>query len=338
MSMKHLKVAITAAALLVASSIATAQQGTAKVLKLSFFPPNTHPMVPALEAWGKSLQQATGGTITTQLYTSEQLGRAVDHYDMVKDGIADMAMAGPGFSPGRFPIITLVEMPFSVESKVVGTGAFHRWYQKYGPVEMSDVKLCMAILHDPGTIHSTTRQIKVPADVKGLKMRPPNGTMANYVVGMGATTLRASFGEVRELIDRGVMNSILWPWHTLFLTKAEDKIVHHLDADMYTASNVFAINKTFYEGLDANQKKAVDAHCTPEWSGKLETAWADWEREGRTKIKALPNHKVHKMTAAERAQWVRATAPLGEKLYEGLKRYKLEGPTLMTELRRELAK
>ncbi|WP_439590101.1 TRAP transporter substrate-binding protein [Hydrogenophaga sp.] len=329
---------LLAAALLACASIASAQQAPAKTLKLSFFPPATHPMVPALEAWGKSLQQASGGTITTQLYTSEQLGRAVDHYDMVKDGIAEMVMAGPGFSPGRFPIITLVELPFSVPAKAVGTGAFHRWYQKYAGVEMADVKLCMAILHDPGTLHNSAREVKTPADVKGLKLRPPNGTMANYVVSMGATTLRASIGEVRELVDRGVMNSILWPWHTLFLTKAEDKIIYHLDADMYTASNVFAINKRFYDGLSATQKQAVDSHCTPEWSGKIETAWAAWEREGRTKVAAMPNHKIHKMTDAERAQWLKAAEPQAEKLYEGVKRFQLDGATLMGELRQELAK
>jgi TRAP-type C4-dicarboxylate transport system substrate-binding protein len=335
---KTLKTVIAAAAMLVSTSFASAQQGPAKTLKLSFFPPNTHPMVPALEAWGKSLQQAAGGTITMQLYPSEQLGRALDHYDMVKDGISEMAMAGPGLTPGRFPIITLVEVPFSVESKVVGTGAFHRWYQKYGPVEMSDVHLCMAILHDPGTIHTTNRDIKVPADVKGLKMRPPNGTMANYLVGMGATTVRASIGEVRELADRGVMNSILWPWNTLFLTKVEDKFLHHLDVDLYTASNVFTMNKNFYGGLNPTQKRAVDSHCTPEWSAKIEAAWGDWEREGRAKMRALPNHKVHKMTDVERAQWVKAAEPLAEKLYEGVKRFNLDGATLMGDMRKELSK
>ncbi len=334
MKLKLFSLALAATASILAGS-ALAQE---KSLKLSFYPPAVHPMVGGLEAWGKSLTDATGGTLKVEIYTSEQLGKAVDQYDMARDGIADMAMAPPGLTPGRFPIITLSEIPFTFEEVGKGSANFHRWYQKYAEVEMPDVRLCMVILHDPGILHMAGKQPKVPADMAGTKIRPANGTMANYLSSMGAGTVQAAMGEIRELVERGVVDGITFPWNSVFLTKAESKLTYHLDVGMYTAPNAFVLNKAYYDGLTAEQKTAVDAHCTPEWSAKLATPWAEFERAGREKFAKLEGHTLHTPTPEELAAWKTAAEPQAARIFEGLKRYNLDGQTVLDELKAEMAK
>ena len=334
MRLKLFSLALAATASVVTGS-ALAQD---KTLKLSFYPPTVHPMVGALEAWGKSLTEATGGSVKVEIYTSEQLGKAVDQYDMARDGISDMSMAPPGLTPGRFPIITLTEIPFTFEEVGKGSGNFHRWYQKYADKEMGDVKLCMVILHDPGILHMTGKQPKVPADMAGTKIRPANGTMANYLSGMGASTVQAAMGEIRELVERGVVDGITFPWNSVFITKAESKLTYHLDVGMYTEQNAFVMNQSFYDGLSVDQKKAVDAHCTPEWSAKLATPWAEFERAGREKFANLEGHTLYKPTDEELALWKKAAEPQAARIFEGMKRLGLDGQTLLDELKAEMAK
>src|SRR6266851_3658117 len=90
------------------------------------------------------------------------VGKAFDHYDMARDGIADVTYVSPGYQPGRFPIIDAGNLPFMVSNAKEGTGALDEWYRKYAEKEMKDVKYCFAFLHDPGTFHSKTKKIVVP--------------------------------------------------------------------------------------------------------------------------------------------------------------------------------
>src|ERR1700736_4841476 len=83
-------------------------------LKFSSWVPPAHPLNPALIAWGQDIEKATGGPVKSALFPSEQLGKAFDHYDMTRDGIADFAYINPGYQPGRFPVIAGAELPFLV--------------------------------------------------------------------------------------------------------------------------------------------------------------------------------------------------------------------------------
>jgi TRAP-type C4-dicarboxylate transport system substrate-binding protein len=100
-------------ALLLAASVtpALAQEKTFE-LKLSHWVPASHPLQKALEDWGAAVEKESGGTIKYKVYPAQQLGKAFDHYDMARDGIADVTYINPGYQPGRFPIISAGELPF----------------------------------------------------------------------------------------------------------------------------------------------------------------------------------------------------------------------------------
>ncbi len=77
-------------------------------LRFGHWVPPSHPMHVAAEAWARSINKASNGTITIRIFPSQQLGKAFDHYNMARDGIADIAHVNPGYEPGRFPIMGAV--------------------------------------------------------------------------------------------------------------------------------------------------------------------------------------------------------------------------------------
>ena len=89
-------------------------------------------MNPSLIAWGKDIEKETGGTVKSTLFPSEQLGKAFDHYDMVRDGIADFGYINPGYQPGRFPVIAGAELPFLIANAKGGSAAVDAWYANTG--------------------------------------------------------------------------------------------------------------------------------------------------------------------------------------------------------------
>jgi TRAP-type C4-dicarboxylate transport system substrate-binding protein len=301
--------AVAGAIVLALASGAASAADTPVQWRFSDWVPPSHPQQASLEAWDKSINDDSHGSISIKLFPAQQLGKAFDHYDMARDGIADITDVSPGYQPGRFPIFALGSIPFLVANAKGGTAALDEWYRKYAPIEMKDVHFCMAHFHDPGTFHST-KPITVPADVKGLKVRVATDTIGRFVVSLGGTTVNASAPEARDVIARGVADAITFPWGSLFLFGIDKVVKYHLDMPMYVTPFVDVMNKARYEALSPAQKKVIDDHCTSAWSEKIFSPWADFEAAGRAKMKATPGHVFIEPTDAQVAEWRKAAAPL----------------------------
>ena len=117
---------VCAAALLIGGATGALAQDKTFELKLSHWVPPSHPLQKALEEWGASVEKDFGGTIKYKIYPAQQLGKAFDHYDMARDGIADLTYINPGYQPGRFPIIGAGELPFLMTNAKGGTAGAGR--------------------------------------------------------------------------------------------------------------------------------------------------------------------------------------------------------------------
>ena len=161
--------AVLAAGLLAVAG-AVAQDKTVE-LKMSIWVPPAHPLNPALQGLGRGHHKASGGTIKSTMFPSEQLGKAFDHYDMARDGIADFTYVNPGYQPGRFPIIAGGQLPFLFADAKGGTAALDAWYRKYAATEMKDMHFCFAFMLDPGAYHGR-KKIVMPEDLQGHEDPP----------------------------------------------------------------------------------------------------------------------------------------------------------------------
>src|ERR1700681_1261836 len=141
-------------ALLLAASVtpAFAQEKTFE-LKLSHWVPASHPLQKALEDWGAAVEKESGGTIKSKVFPAQQLGKAFDHYDMARDGIADVTYVTPGYQHGRFPIFAAQNLPFMMTNAKGGTEALDDCLRKYAEDEMKDVSACFAFTQAPGSFH-----------------------------------------------------------------------------------------------------------------------------------------------------------------------------------------
>jgi TRAP-type C4-dicarboxylate transport system substrate-binding protein len=326
-------------ALLLAASVtpALAQDKTVE-LKLSHWVPASHPLQKALEDWGAAVEKESGGTIKYKVYPAQQLGKAFDHYDMARDGIADVTYVNPGYQPGRFPIIGAGELPFLMSDAKGGSMALDAWYRKYAEKEMKDVKFCLGFIHSPSSFHSRTKKIVVPDDVKSMKVRPAHATMANYVTLLGGTNVQSSAPEVRDIIERGVADAVTFPWGSVLLFGIDKVTKYHMDAPLYVTTFAFVMNKDKYNQMSDMQKKAIDNNCNTEAAGRVGEPWGKFEDAGVEKIKALPDHEVYKLTPEQTALWKKASEPLIKTWAEGVRKGGADPDAAMTELRAALTK
>jgi len=329
---------VYAAALLVGGATGALAQDKTFELKLSHWVPPSHPLQKALEEWGASVEKDSGGTIKYKVYPAQQLGKAFDHYDMARDGIADLTYINPGYQPGRFPIIGAGELPFLMTNAKGGTQALDAWYRKYADKEMKDVKFCLAFVHDPGAFHSRSKKIVVPGDIKGMKVRPAHATMATFVTMLGGTNVQAAAPEVRDILEKGVADAVTFPWGSVPLFGIDKVTKYHLDMPLYVTTFAFVFNKAKYNEMSATQKKVIDNHCTPQWALKVAAPWADFEHAGIAKIKAEAGHEVYEPSAAQVAEWKKAAEPLEKTWADNVKKAGGDPDAIMKDLKATLAK
>jgi TRAP-type C4-dicarboxylate transport system substrate-binding protein len=315
---------------------ASAQDKTVE-LKLSHWVPPTHPLHKAIEDWGADVENASGGTITYKVFPSQQLGKAFDHYDMARDGIADLVYVNPGYQPGRFPIIAAGELPFLIGDSHGGIRAIDNWYRKYAAGEMKDVKYCFSFILDPLTWHSKNKKIVVPSDIKGMKIRPSQATVAAWVTLLGGTNVQASATEVRDIIEKGVAEAVNFPWGSLPLLGVDKVTKYHMDAPLNTVMFQWLMNPKVYAAMSALQKKVIDDHCTTDWAAKFADPWADFEHAGIEKLKTMPGQDVYTITDEQLTEWKKSAEPLLKKWADNVRAAGGDPDTIMTELKESLA-
>lgn len=306
-------------------------------LKLSYWVPPSHMLTPGYKEWDEALKKATNGTLSITLYPSSQLGSGKDHYDMVRRGIADIGLINPGYTPGRFPVISTADLPFVISHSLKAAAALTRWYKKYALKEMRDVIVCHTFAHEPGTFH-TKKVVKVPDDIKGLKIRTANATTASYVTAIGANSVQVPIMEAFETLNRGITDGITVPWSGITNFNFGKVVKFHLDAPVYVSTFVHTINKRTYDRLSANQKKALDATCTPEWSQKIYRFWSAEEDEIQAKVMKDPEHTTTKIGKPEIALWHKAAAPVLAQWGASVKKAGYNPDQVLKELKDELRK
>src|SRR5690349_3659559 len=256
-------------------------------LKISHWVPASHPLQKSLEDWAAAVEKDSGGTIKSKVFPAQQLRKAFDHYDMARDGIADITYVNPGYQPGRFPLIAAGQLPFTFADAKKGTAALDTWYRKHAAQEMADTHFCFAFMHDPGAYHGRKKVI-MPADLKGMKIRPAQSTIGQMVTALGGTNVQASAPEARDVLERGVADGIFFPWGSMFLFGLDKVTKYHIDVPLYSTVFTYSMNKAKYDAMSPAQKKVIDDHCTGEWAVRLSSPWHDFEAAGKAKMKALP--------------------------------------------------
>ncbi|HKU96031.1 MAG TPA: TRAP transporter substrate-binding protein [Vineibacter sp.] len=335
--MKIRAITLCALAALGFGSAAVAQDKAVE-LRISHWVPPSHPLHKAMEDWGASIEKASGGTIKSKVYPAQQLGKAFDHYDMARDGIADVTYINPGYQPGRFPVIGAGELPFLMADAKGGSQALDAWYRKYAAAEMKDVKFCLGFVHDPGAVHSRTKKVMVPGDIKGMKIRPAHATIAAFVTQLGGTNVQAGAPEVRDVLEKGVADAVTFPWGSVPLFGIDKVVKYHMDVPLYVTTFAWVINKSRYDSMSVAQKKVIDDHCNNEWALKIAAPWADFEAAGRGKIKAEAGHEVYGISPEQLAEWRKAAEPLEKNWADSVRKARLDPAVVMKELKDSLTK
>lgn len=294
--------------------------------------PANHPAhTTGFTVWAESITEATNSELSFSFFPAGQMGVGRDQFEMVQNGVVDVAWLNPGHTPGRFPIIAAVETPFLVGDGLAGSRAIDEWYRNYAAAEMPNVYYCLAHTHEPGIIHSR-QPVQSPSDLRGMRIRPANATLAQVLQAQGGSSIQVGPSEAREVLARRTADGITFPWRSIFVFGMEDYVKHHLDIPLYAPTFVIAINQSRYNSLSDDAQAAVDAHCNADWAVKVTQGWSEYDLEGKDILLEASDHTVYTPTAEEVEAWRSVSDPIVESWRQAVNRNGHDAESILNEL------
>lgn len=319
---------------------ASAQQVTLRVHQ--FLPAQAPVPSKFIAPWAKKIEEESKGRIKVELYPSMQLGGTPPQLiDQVRDGVVDIIWTLPGYTPGRFPRIEALELPFISGNAEQSSQAAWDYYEKNLKDEFKDMKIIAVHTHGPGLIHAKGEGVRKLEDMKGLKVRGPTRVVNKLITALGATPVGMPVPAMPESLSKGVIDGTVVPWEvTTPLRVAELVNTHTLfsgNRSLYVASFIFAMNKAKYDGLPDDLKKVIDNNsgaATSKWVGQV---MDEGDLPGLAAAKAR-NNNIVTLDAAETKRWKEAAQKVAAEWIEESKGKGIDGKALVDDVRAFMAK
>ncbi len=222
-----------------------------------------------LEPWADEVKKRSDGRLQIKIFPLMQLGgRAPQLYDQARDGVADIVWTLPGYTPGRFPVTEVFELPFYVTTAEATSQAVEEFSHKHLAAEYAETHPLLLHVHARGSFHMRTQEVRSLDDLKGLKIRGPSRTVTTMIQRLGATAVGMPVPDVPTSLSRGVIDGALLPWQVTRSLRTSELVRSHTEFGgshgLYTAVFLLTMNKASYNRLPADLQQVLeDVSSTP---------------------------------------------------------------------------
>lgn len=306
---------------------------SAKTIELKF----AHPY-PAMHAqhkgvlvpWAKKVEEASGGALKIKFIPGGALGKPGQAYSMVEKNVADIGWDISDYSPGRFPLTTVIELPFMVNTAEKASVALWKTYEAFPEFqkEYADTKLLMLSCHAPGVFATVKKPIKSLADLKGMKIKTASSFTTDALQLFGAVPVTQPVTETYTSLERGVLDGVVMPYDGMVIFKVNELLKYYTPADFYSMVFWVAMNKKKFESLPDDIKKVIEENSGLSFS---QAHGKSFDESYATMKQICIKTGMQEVTfpEAEMQKLVGLTAPLKEKWVKEMEAKGLPGKAVL---------
>ena len=222
--------------------------------------PNDRTVI-AVEVFKNYVETKTQGKVKINVFHASQLGNEKEILEGLKMGTIELGTITTGPIPTLFKPIMVFDIPYLFPNKYVAWEVLDGPFGQQLMEEMykaTGIK-CLAISEN-GYRHFFTgkKQIKSPADMKGLKLRTmENPAHMKLVEALGASPTPIAFGELYMALQQGVVDGAECPItliNNMKFYEVQKYVV--LDGHLYNPLIMF-INGNLWEKLPGDIQQAL---------------------------------------------------------------------------------
>lgn len=273
----------------------TAMADTLTLKYSNWMPPTYFAWTDVLQPYFAEIEKVTEGRVKIEVLP-KVVGNAAGQFDVVRDGLADMAWFTAGFTPGRFPVLEMGDMPLISNDAGIHAPIYDRIYrehiEKLG--EMKEVEVLTIFPISPSQVFTRNRPLGSAADFAGIKLRSPGTTVTEALKLLGGVPINKTPQEAFELISTGAIDGQVTPASTVVGMNLKDLTngAYLLPGGLSNAICMVLINPEKWAQISEKDREAISAISRDVLAEKLGKAWADADRKAIEELRASPDYTV----------------------------------------------
>ena len=303
--MRHKILIASLAIVLLVVEVVGVQAKTIKLKYASFLPASHFWFKDICKPWAEEIEKRSNGRVQINMYPGGSLVGAKETYSGVVDGITDMATGVFDYTPGRFPLMEVFDLPIGFDSSKVATRVLNEVYQKFKPKELSDTKVLYLHTCAPKNLWSTV-PIKKLEDLQGLEVRT---SVPAIWKALGAVPVAAPQGQVYEMLAKGIVKANSVSFDCLRGFRQAEVVDYITITNLYLTPFFVVMNKSKWESLPGDIQKIFD-ETSKKW---IEVASHQWDSNSYSALGwaiMTENLEVYHLPPKELARWHKRVDPL----------------------------
>lgn len=302
-------------------------------LKMSHFMSEKHPMhAKVMAPLAEDVEKATDGRVKITIYSGGALGKPPQQYDSAATGVTDIAFGLHGYTAGKFPLTSVMELPNLVTSASSGSQVLWELYEKFPEIaaEHPGVKVLGLWTHDTGQVMTTEKPIHILDDFKGLTIRAPTSSHVKMVEAWGATAVDMSIKQLYDSLEKGVVDGSVVPYSAVKSFNLDDLVNYITVGDFYVATQFLVINIDSWNKISKKDQRIIE-----ELIGKklAEIAGAAYDAAGEVGLNTAQEAgiEIYTLPADELDKWRHVVASLHQQWIADMEAKGLPGQKIYDE-------
>jgi TRAP-type C4-dicarboxylate transport system substrate-binding protein len=250
------------------------------------------------------------------MYPGGALGPAPATFQRVKAGVADIGYSLQGFTSDQFPRSLVLEMPDAAQDNVSATRKLWAVYDLIKD-DYQGVKVIGLLSTGPNVITTRDKLVRVPDDIKGLRLRVPSKMLGEVLTALGASPVFMNITEVYNAVQTGVLAGVVTGTSALRGFKLGEVLKYYNDYAFGVSPQFVVMNQASYDKLSPEHKKIIDDTTGLNFSLKGAEVY---DKEAIVQLKEEIDRgrgQAITITAEQRALWDKAVrAPLDKAVAE----------------------
>jgi tripartite ATP-independent transporter DctP family solute receptor len=289
--------------------------------KLSIVVGTTFPWGQGAEIWSKLVRERTDGRINIKIYPGTSLvqGDQTREFTAIRQGLIDMAIGSTiNWSP-QVKQLNLFSLPFLMPDYAAIDALIHGEVGKtlFKHIEKAGVVPLAWGENGYRQISNSKREIKSPADLKGMKLRVVGSPLyIDTFTALGANPTQMSWADAQPALATGAVDGQENPLSIYAGAKLYDVAQKYLTLWNYVADPlVFVVNKQVWESWSEADRKIVREAALEAGKQEIVIARKGVTPEDSSMLKDIESHgvTVTSLTPEQHDAFVAATKPVFEK-------------------------
>jgi TRAP-type C4-dicarboxylate transport system substrate-binding protein len=305
--------------------------------------PAEHPQQKlVVDPFVEEVREKSNGRINIVVHPGNTITSSTSVYEDTVSGAMDIGWTIQGWTPGKFPLTALMELPFLWESATEATEVIWTLFEQSEALqkEYEDVYVFNLYTTDIGDIYTRDTPVRSIEDLKSLQLRSASQMVDSILRLFGAESVTLPMPDLYDAVERGTVDGFAAAGHSSLLSYHTYEVTKYATNRMglYISPQIMFMNKDVWESLSPEDQEIIKS-CSGKAMAMKAAAVYDEENQKGLDAMIEAGVEIIEFSPEEMQQFRDAAAPVVEEYIKWLEDQGLPGQEtydLMMQIREEV--